>query len=311
MRLYDRLFSLPNPDDAEEGKTFKDYLNPDSLEVIEKALVEPSIAEDPPGSRYQFERLGYFVSDIVDSKPGHLVYNRTITLRDSWAKTAEVTPQPAVETNAVKDAVITPNDESESRRSKMEIRDEIRAETPALQERFTRYTEELGLPLEEADVLTGDLKLALFYDDGVAAYDNASSVSKWVTNEVLRELKDRSIEELPYSGADVAALAKLVDDGAITANAARDVFARLSDSGGAPADIVSELGLEQVTDADALAPIVDETLSAHQDKVDQYLAGKTGLLGFFIGQVMRSTQGKANPEIVRALVQEKLGQQAD
>jgi glutaminyl-tRNA synthetase len=89
VRLYDRLFSTPDPDEGlEEGEDFTRNLNPESLVVISGAWVETALGDDPPGSRYQFERLGYFVSDPVDSAPGALVFNRTVTLRDSWAKIA-------------------------------------------------------------------------------------------------------------------------------------------------------------------------------------------------------------------------------
>jgi glutaminyl-tRNA synthetase len=86
VRLYDRLFSNADPDQAPEGQDFTANLNPDSLVVSKESLVEPSVADDPPGTRYQFERRGYFISDPVDAKPGALVFNRTVTLRDSWAK---------------------------------------------------------------------------------------------------------------------------------------------------------------------------------------------------------------------------------
>ncbi|MCA9234360.1 MAG: glutamine--tRNA ligase/YqeY domain fusion protein [Planctomycetales bacterium] len=88
VRLYDRLFNVPNPDDASEGKTFLDHLNPDSIEVVADAKLEPSLANAEPGSRYQFERVGYFYADPLDSQPGRPVLNRTVTLRDSWAKAA-------------------------------------------------------------------------------------------------------------------------------------------------------------------------------------------------------------------------------
>ncbi len=87
VRLYDRLFDHPYPDRAkEEGKTFKDYLNPNSLEIIKGCKLEPSLRDAEPGKVYQFERLGYFCADSKDSRPGHPVFNRTITLRDTWAK---------------------------------------------------------------------------------------------------------------------------------------------------------------------------------------------------------------------------------
>ena len=86
LRLYDELFAVPDPDALPEGKDFVAALNPESLVTVRGAKIEPSVAADPPGSRYQFERTGYFVSDPVDSTPGALVFNRTVTLRDSWAK---------------------------------------------------------------------------------------------------------------------------------------------------------------------------------------------------------------------------------
>lgn len=86
VRLYDRLFTKENPDEKSEGKTFKDFINPDSLEALVNCKLEPSLADAAPESFYQFERLGYFCADSNDSAPGHLVFNRTVTLRDTWAK---------------------------------------------------------------------------------------------------------------------------------------------------------------------------------------------------------------------------------
>ncbi|UCC82738.1 MAG: glutamine--tRNA ligase/YqeY domain fusion protein [Gemmatimonadota bacterium] len=88
VRLYDRLFKTPDPEEAPVGEDFTANLNPDSLVVLQGSLIEPSVAADPPGTRYQFERQGYFISDPLDSEPGALVFNRTVTLRDSWAKIA-------------------------------------------------------------------------------------------------------------------------------------------------------------------------------------------------------------------------------
>ncbi len=86
VRLYDHLFAKPNPDDAPEGEDFKSNLNPSSLEILTDCKLEPSLATATPGTRFQFERLGYFCVDTVDSKPGKPVFNRTVTLRDTWAK---------------------------------------------------------------------------------------------------------------------------------------------------------------------------------------------------------------------------------
>ena len=88
VRLYDHLFSVPMPEDVEEGKNYLENLNPKSLEVV-KGFVEPSLKAALPGARYQFERLGYFCADIKDSKPGEPVFNRSVTLADTWAKIAK------------------------------------------------------------------------------------------------------------------------------------------------------------------------------------------------------------------------------
>lgn len=92
VRLYDRLFNKANPDEKEEGKTYKDFINPGALEVLDGCKLEPSLADALPGYFCQFERLGYFCTDAKDSKPGALVFNRTVTLRDAWAKIKKKKP---------------------------------------------------------------------------------------------------------------------------------------------------------------------------------------------------------------------------
>jgi glutaminyl-tRNA synthetase len=92
VRVYDNLFSKENPNDVPEGQDFTANLNPNSLEIISKAKLEPSLAGAAPGTRYQFERLGYFCVD-PDSKPGALVFNRTLALKDTWAKIEKKLPE--------------------------------------------------------------------------------------------------------------------------------------------------------------------------------------------------------------------------
>jgi glutaminyl-tRNA synthetase len=86
VRLYDRLFSVPNPDDVSEGGDFTDHLNSNSVVILNESRIEPSVGNDLAGSRYQFERQGYFISDPADSTTQRLVFNRTVALRDTWAK---------------------------------------------------------------------------------------------------------------------------------------------------------------------------------------------------------------------------------
>jgi glutaminyl-tRNA synthetase len=308
VRLYDRLFLVPNPDEVEEGKTFKDYVNTQSKEVLTGCWVEPSIVQDPPGSRYQFERLGYFVSDMADSAPGRLIFNRIIELRDSWAKAAQTPPRQTVPVRApaVPERANGADDNGASRRSRTELRDAIRAESPELAARYARYVADLGLAVEDADVLTGDLALAQFYEDALAVYDSPQSVANWVTNEILRETKDAPVSSLRVGGAQLGKLVALVDGRTISATLGKEVLAEMLATGGDPARIVADRGLAQINDAAQLAPIVAAVVAANAEKAEQYRSGKTGLLGFFVGQVMRETQSRANPQLTQQLVQREL-----
>ncbi len=93
VRLYEHLFVKENPNAVEEGKNFSDYINPNSIKILKNCMVEPGLAAAEPGQRYQFERLGYFCVDARDSRPDALVFNRTVTLRDTWAKILKAQPR--------------------------------------------------------------------------------------------------------------------------------------------------------------------------------------------------------------------------
>jgi glutaminyl-tRNA synthetase len=311
VRLYDRLFTAPNPDDVEEGQDFKQFLNPNSLQVLRECWVEPGLAAAEPGTRYQFERQGYFVVDTVDSRPDALVFNRIIELRDSWAKMIQA-GEAAQDKTEKKGAssrngapAAPPVEAATGARS--DVRDEARAADTELAARYATYHSELGLPEEQADLLTGDRATATFFEAALAAHNNPRLVANWVANEVLRELKERPWDALPIDGVQLGALTRLIDEGAITATIAKEVFAEMLRTGGDPAAIVERRGLRQVADPDALAPVIEGVIAANPDKAEQYRAGKSGLLGFFVGQVMQATGGKANPQLVRELLQQKLG----
>jgi glutaminyl-tRNA synthetase len=155
-------------------------------------------------------------------------------------------------------------------------------------------------------VLTGDLTLVRFFEEALAVNANAKSIANWVLNEVLRELKESPIDSLRFSGAQLGQLVALVDANTISSAAAKEVFAELMTNGGNPQTIVEQRGLQQVSNADELRPMIANVIAANADKATQYRGGKTGLLGFFVGQAMRQIGGKANPQVVQALVQEML-----
>ncbi len=140
------------------------------------------------------------------------MFNRIIELRDTWtakrdASSESIPRVPAVPaTNkASGKAPSQSGDEPESRRTKTDVRDTIRAASPELAARLTRYHQELGLSFEDADLLSSDLALAHFFEDALRAYDNAKSVANWVTNEVLREAKESKIDQLPIRGRQLGA----------------------------------------------------------------------------------------------------------
>lgn len=302
VRLYDRLFTVPDPTEGEED--FKTFLNPESLVTVTGAVVEPSVRTDPPGSRYQFERLGYFCSDMVDSTADALVFNRTVTLRDTWAKTAATEARQPASSKRKQEPKPAATAEAPQPRSRVTTPEVIR--TPELEERRRRYEAELGLSAEEAEILTRELAMAAMFEAALEVKVSPKAAANWMIHELPREIGGRTLANLSFSGHDVGELVALVEAGTISSTAGREVLSEMVGTGGKPAGIVERLGLTQVSDADALAPAVDEVLAANAAKADEYRGGKVGLLGFFVGQVMRKTGGKANPEVVRQMIEQKL-----
>jgi glutaminyl-tRNA synthetase len=299
VRLYERLFTVPDPEGAAgEDGDWKAFLNAHSLIVLPDARIEPSVRDDPEGTRYQFERQGYFCSDIVLSKPGALVFNRTVTLRDTWAKQATGP--------AKRDAVAKQRAESRpARRVSAEERPRVPVARTAQQDaRALELTSWYKLSDKDAEVLTRDAASVRLLDEAVEAGADARTIANWIINEVSPELREGG--ELEFGGAQLAALAKLVADGTISSGGAKTVIEQLSESGGDPAEIVERLGLRQINDADEIARVISEVIAANRAKVTDYKSGRTGLLGFFIGQVKTLTGGRANPELVKTLLEKAL-----
>jgi glutaminyl-tRNA synthetase len=309
VRLYDRLFTVPDP---EAGATdFRTMLNPDSLVTVTGALAEPSIAAAAPGDRFQFERLGYFVADSGDSRPGSPVFNRTVTLRDTWARIAPgAEPKPSAgrpDRSAPKrtEAAASPAETARAETAR-DGRETARAErSPELDAARSRYLSDYGLSSEQADILTRDAAVAAFFQAALGASPRPQAVAKWIVNEIPREARE-GLAALPVEGGAVGRLVEMVEAGAITGSAGREVMAELLASGGEPEAIVERRGLGRISDEAELRGIVDAVVTANPAKADEYRAGRTGLLGFFIGQVMGRTGGRASPELARRLVTERL-----
>jgi aspartyl-tRNA(Asn)/glutamyl-tRNA(Gln) amidotransferase subunit B len=193
--------------------------------------------------------------------------------------------------------------------------EEIRAALPELPDaKRNRFMAEYKLSRYDAGVLVNDRAVAEYYEGCVAAGREADvspkSVANWVTGELFRLMKAEAveIEAVKANPADLAGLIALVEQGAITGSAGKEVFGVMFETGRPPAEIVEERGLKQISDAAKLAAIVDEVVAANPDVVAQYLGGKETVIGFLIGQVMRATRGKANPKLAGQLLRDKLVQ---
>lgn len=176
--------------------------------------------------------------------------------------------------------------------------------------RRERFVKEYGITPYDAQVLTLERELADYYEAAARASDNPKQVANWVINDLLRLLGERNlgIAACPVKPADLAALAALTGAGKITGNVARTkVFPAMLESGRAPNVLVKELGLEQVNDDGAIEGFVTQAIVANPKPVEEYKAGKAASLQFLVGQVMKLSRGKANPQGVIALLKKHLG----
>ncbi|MFN2165847.1 MAG: Asp-tRNA(Asn)/Glu-tRNA(Gln) amidotransferase subunit GatB [Anaerolineae bacterium] len=186
----------------------------------------------------------------------------------------------------------------------------IRATLPELPDaKVARFTTAYGLTQTDAQVLTAERAVAQWFEAAVQAYDGApQEVANWVTGQLFAMLKgeEGDITELGLRPEDLAALIQLVDAGTINRNTGKRVLEEMVATGQPPAAIVEAQGLAQVSDQARLAQVVQAVLDANPGEVQRYRDGKTSLLGWFMGQVMRETRGKANPDVVRRLIEQRL-----
>ncbi len=281
VRVYDRLYSCEAPEGLED-------LNPNSLTVIKDALIERAVITEKPDERFQFERQGYFYADPIDYTDAKPVFNKIVGLKDSYAKKKKTTEAP------------------KSQVKKVQIDGEVAPMSEAEQELFDKYTNELKLNSEVANTLARDKKLSSFYNDSLAVLNSPVALANIIANEVARELKEKQVDELKFTAAQIAELIKMVDDGTISNKIAKQVFEEMLKSGENPSVIVEAKGLIQISDPDIISPIIDEIIAKNPDNVAKFKAGNTKLLGFFVGQVLKTTGGKANPQVVNQLVAQKL-----
>ena len=186
-----------------------------------------------------------------------------------------------------------------------QVRSEMVELPDVRQERFVR---ELGLTRYDASVLCENKETADWFEQAAQGHD-AKKVANWMMGDFFALLNEKklSLEESPISPANLGKLVDLIAEGVINGKTAKDVFALMAESGEAPDKIVEEKGLKQVTDTGAIEAIIDMVLTANPENVAAYKAGKTALMGWFVGQVMKESRGKANPGMVNKLLAQKLG----
>lgn len=175
--------------------------------------------------------------------------------------------------------------------------------------RRQRFTQQYGLSADESFTLTNQRELADYFETAAKAANNQRAAVNWVLSELLRELKnaDADITACQITAEDLGALIRLIDDGTISGKIAKEVFAEMFATGKAASVIVKEKGLVQISDTSAIEAVVDDVIAKNPKELESYRAGKVQLMGFFVGQVMKASGGKANPKAVNEILKRKLG----
>ncbi len=187
-------------------------------------------------------------------------------------------------------------------------------ELPAARKR--RYTSHYGLSAYDAELLTSRKDVADYFEDAVKTHANAKALCNWIVGDLFRELKERRLDEQlyitswPVAAPHLAQLVQMIDEGKISGKIAKTVFEAMLESSQMPQQIVSEKGLEQVSDLSSIETAIDQVLAANIKQVERYRSGNEKVFGFLMGQIMKATQGKANPQKVNDVLREKLKPEA-
>jgi len=200
--------------------------------------------------------------------------------------------------------------------------EEVKASMPELPSaKRRRFVEEMGLTPYAAQVLTAHPQVAAFFEEAAAIYGrgareagaadrakSATRVANFIQSEVLRDVESHGLEsKIPVSAAQVAGLLALVDEGKISGKQAKEVYAAIAGTDQAPVDVIAKLGMHQVSDVSQIEAICKQVIERSPKQAEQLRAGKTSVMGFFVGQVMKETKGAANPQLVNDLLKKLLG----
>lgn len=187
--------------------------------------------------------------------------------------------------------------------------EEIRKTLPELpDQRKNRFVSDYDLPEYDAVILTSSKDLADYYEVAVKVCPAAKKLSNWIMTELLREIKAEDIRECKVSAESLGQLLNMVEDGTISGKIAKTIFPEMLENGGNPKEIVEAKGLLQVSDEGELQAFVKEIVETNHNQAQQFREGKTKVMGFFVGQLMKKTQGKANPKLANELFVKELSQ---
>ena len=187
--------------------------------------------------------------------------------------------------------------------------EQVRREMPELpREKRARFVREMQLTPYAAGVLTAHPRVAAFFEEAATLHGDPVKVANFVQSEILRDVTTHGLlAKIPVEARQLAELLKLVDKGRISGKQAKEVYAKVANTERRPADVVAELGIEQVTDAGAIEEVVRLVVEKNPKQAEQLRSGKVGLTGFFVGQVMKETKGSANPQLVNDALKKVLG----
>jgi aspartyl-tRNA(Asn)/glutamyl-tRNA(Gln) amidotransferase subunit B len=188
--------------------------------------------------------------------------------------------------------------------------EEVQAELPELPgPRMNRFMEEYRLPVDDALLLTATRASADYFEECARQAGNARASANWVMGDLAYALKNagKDIEDCPVPPGNLAALIRTIDSGEISGKIAKTVFEEMCRTLETPAAVIQRMGLAQVSDEASLGGVIDGIIASNPKQVAEYRSGKTKVMGFLVGQVMRETKGQANPQVVNDLLQKQLG----
>ena len=191
--------------------------------------------------------------------------------------------------------------------------EQIRAGLPELPEqRRERFASRYGLPPYDAELLTARRDVADYFEAAVKAHSNPKAISNWVMGDLFRVIKEKRLDDKlriaawPVAPERLAEMVRMIDEGKISGKMAKGLFEEMLETGAAPDTIVRAKGLEQVSDTGSIEKAIEQVLAAHPKQASDYRGGNEKVFGFLIGQIMKATQGKANPQIVNEILKKKL-----